>query len=62
MTKRTVISYLYRSDTFGNEVVYSPNFDFRIHEGVDVTSHEQIAQRVFADRGNVPDDCFLEWY
>lgn len=62
MTKRTVISYLYRSDSFGNEVVQTPNFDFRIHEKVDVTSHEQIAKRVYSDRGEVPSDCYLDWY
>ena len=62
MTKRTVISYLYRSDSFGNEVVQTPSFDFRIHEKVDVTSHEQIAKRVYSDRGEIPSDCYLDWY
>ena len=62
MTKRTVISYLYRSDSFGNEVVQTPNFDFRIHEKVDVTSYEQIADRIYSDRGVVPTDCYLDWY
>ena len=62
MTKRTVISYLYRSDSLGNEVVQTPNFDFRIHEKVDVTSHEQIAKRVYSDRGEIPSDCYLDWY
>lgn len=47
---------------FNNDVAYHPPFDFRIHEGVDVTSHEQIAKRVFADRGEIPSDCFLDWY
>jgi hypothetical protein len=62
MTKRTVISYLYRADSFGNEMVQMPNFDFRIHEKVDVTSHEQIAKRVYSDRGEIPSDCYLDWY
>lgn len=62
MTKRSVISYLYRSEMLGNDVAYHPPFDYRIHEGVDVTSHEQIAKRVFTDRGEIPSDCFLDWY
>jgi hypothetical protein len=62
MTKRSVISYLYRSEMFNNDIAYTPAFDFRIHEKVDVTSHEQIAQRIYTDRGEIPSDCFLDWY
>jgi hypothetical protein len=62
MTNRKVISYLYTFEVYDNDVAKSPLFDFRIHEVSNVISNEQIAESILADRGEIPADCFLDWY
>lgn len=62
MTRRSVISYLYKSEVADKDVINSAPFDFRIHENVEVISEQEIACRIFADRGVIPQDCKLDWY
>jgi hypothetical protein len=55
--KGTVISYLAYKSSANSQV-----FDFRIHEVENTKDDESIWRKIYADRGDIPEECYVDWY
>jgi hypothetical protein len=60
--KGSVISYLTHVPPVKGEAYDQAPFDFRIHHVDDVKNDEAVWAQVRSDRGEIPPECYIDWY